>query len=106
MQFTCIQTMAFADVAPELMSGANTLFSTMAQLTQGVGVALGATIIHASVYLRQGDINHPQSNDFALAFALVGAMILVSLIGFRSLRLDAGASVSKHEKFQGSTPTP
>jgi EmrB/QacA subfamily drug resistance transporter len=106
MQFTCIQTMAFADVPSEQMSGANTLFSTMAQLTQGVGVALGATIIHASVYLRQGDINHPQTNDFTLAFSLVGALILVSLLGYRGLRLDAGASVSKHEKFQIQTSKP
>ena len=106
MQFTCIQTMAFADVPSEQMSGANTLFSTMAQLTQGVGVALGATMIHASVYLRQGDINHPQTNDFTLAFSLVGALILVSLLGYRGLRLDAGASVSKHEKFQIQTSKP
>jgi EmrB/QacA subfamily drug resistance transporter len=99
MQFTCIQTMAFADIPPEQMSGANTLFSTMAQLTQGVGVALGATLIHASVYLRQGDIHHPQSNDFELAFFGVSGLIFISLLGYRALGLDAGASVSKHEKF-------
>ena len=106
MQFTCIQTMAFADVPPTQMSGANTLFSTMAQLTQGVGVALGATVIHASVYWRLGDINQPQPKDFDLAFAAVGALILISLWGYRSLQLDAGASVSKHERFQAKKANP
>jgi EmrB/QacA subfamily drug resistance transporter len=100
MQFTCIQTLAFADVKPELMSGANTLFSTMAQLTQGVGVALGATLIHACVYLRSGDINHPRSSDFCIAFTIVGFLILLSLLGYRSLKEDAGSFVSKHQAKQ------
>jgi EmrB/QacA subfamily drug resistance transporter len=106
MQFTCIQTMAFADVAPEQMSGANTLFSTMAQLTQGVGVAVGATLIHASVYSHQGDINHPLPQDFTVAFSCVSLLLGLSLLGYRGLSRDAGCAVSQHEKFhpKGSTP--
>jgi len=67
---------------------------------------LGATVIHASVYWRMGDINQPQPKDFELAFAVVGALILISLWGYRSLRLDAGASVSQHEPFQTNKENP
>ena len=97
MQFTCIQTLAFVDIPPEKMSGANTLFSTIGQLAQGVGVALGAAIIHITVMLRDGDINSPSVMDFRITFFTVGALILISLWGYLKLKPDAGAAASKHQ---------
>ncbi|WBO61214.1 MFS transporter [Acidocella sp. MX-AZ03] len=43
MQFTALNTIAFADVPQARMAGANTLFSTAAQLAMGLGVAVGAS---------------------------------------------------------------
>jgi EmrB/QacA subfamily drug resistance transporter len=97
MQFTCIQTLAFVDIPPEKMSGANTLFSTIGQLAQGVGVALGAAIVHITVMLRDGDINSPSAMDFRITFFTVGALILISLWGYLKLKPDAGAAASKHQ---------
>ncbi len=97
MQFTCIQTLAFVDIPPEKMSGANTLFSTIGQLAQGVGVGLGAAIIHITVMLRDGDINSPSAMDFRITFITVGALILISLWGYLKLKPDAGAAASKHQ---------
>ena len=42
MQFTALNTIAFADVPTRGMANANTIFSTMFQLAMGLGVALGA----------------------------------------------------------------
>ena len=97
MQFTCIQTLAFVDIPPEKMSGANTLFSTIGQLAQGVGVGLGAAIIHITVMLRDGDINSPSAMDFRITFITVGELILISLWGYLKLKPDAGAAASKHQ---------
>ena len=42
MQFTALNTIAFADIPQPAMSAANTLFSTAFQLAMGLGVGLGA----------------------------------------------------------------
>lgn len=97
MQFTCIQTLAFVDVPPEKMSGANTLFSTIGQLAQGVGIALGAAIIHIIVMIRSGDINSLSAMDFRIIFFAVGALIFISLWEYIKLKPDAGSAVSKHQ---------
>ena len=43
--FTAYNTIVFADVAPEGMGNANTLSSTVQQLTTGLGVAVGALAV-------------------------------------------------------------
>ncbi len=42
MHFTALNTIAFADIPPQQMTGANTLFSTASQLTDGDGNCIGA----------------------------------------------------------------
>src|SRR6202035_1000777 len=42
MQFTALNTLAFADVPQPRMSGANTLFSMLNQMASGLGIAIGA----------------------------------------------------------------
>lgn len=93
MQFTALNTLGFADVPPEQMSGANTLSSTVGGLTFGAGAALGA------VALQLGGLLHHRSGppalaDFRVAFGLVAAMALASLVGAYRLPADAGREVS------------
>ncbi len=49
--FTAYNTIVFADVAPEGMGNANTLSSTIQQLTMGLGVAAGALALRAGAPL-------------------------------------------------------
>ena len=49
--FTAYNTIVFADVAPEGMGNANTLSSTIQQLTMGLGVAVGALALRAGAPL-------------------------------------------------------
>ncbi|QGZ37951.1 EmrB/QacA subfamily drug resistance transporter [Pseudoduganella flava] len=89
MQFTALNTIAFANVPPPQMSGASTLFSVLAQVNAGLGIAAGALLLKVAELAGWG--HEPAAFRFAL-----GAMGLVALAGVvDSLRLpaDAGAQV-------------
>jgi len=96
MQFSALNTIAFADVPQPRMAAANTLFSTAFQVALGLGIALGATGVRLGHWsAQQLGIAHWPAIDYRLAFLLVA---LVSLLGLAdALRLDAaaGAQVSK-----------
>jgi MFS family permease len=95
MQFTCFQVLAFVDVPEERMSAANTLFSTVSQLCFGVGIALGAVVLHTFMYL--GEHARASADDFTYAFIAVAVLIFVFLIGYTRLEDGAGAHVSLHK---------
>lgn len=94
MQFTALNTLAFADVEAERMPDANTVFSTATQLSRGVGIALGA------IGWRLGDFLAPdeaQLLPFRIAFVVVAAVALLSVIDCWRLRPDSGAVVSRRK---------
>jgi EmrB/QacA subfamily drug resistance transporter len=95
MQFSALNTIAFADVPQPRMAAANTLFSTAFQVALGLGIALGATGVRLGHWsAQQLGIAHWPAIDYRLAFLLVA---LVSLLGLAdALRLDpaAGSRVS------------
>ena len=86
MQFSALNTIAFADVPQPRMAAANTLFSTAFQVALGLGVALGATGVRLARWsARQLGISDWPAIDYRLAFLLVA---LVSLLGLAdALRL-------------------
>ena len=92
MQFTCFQVLAFVDVPENKMSAANTLFSTVSQLCFGVGIALGALVVHTTMFLGKHD--KATQVDFSLAFITVAFAIFIFLIGYLKLKPDAGSHVS------------
>ncbi len=93
MQFTVLNTLGFADVPPARMSGASTLGSVAQQMALGMGVALGAAVLHL-VALRHG--GPPDLPDFHVAFILVALLMLTGLPSFLRLPHAAGAEVSGH----------
>jgi EmrB/QacA subfamily drug resistance transporter len=90
MQFSALNTIAFADVPQQRMAAANTLFSTAFQVALGLGVALGASGVRLGQWgAQQLGISHWAAIDYRLAFLLVA---LVSLLGLAdALRLDSKA---------------
>jgi len=100
MQFTALNTIAFADVPDAQMRDANTLFSTAFQLAMGLGVALGA------IAWRIGSALLPHAHDarpFGIAFAIVGALSLLSIVDSLRLRPGAGDHVTGHAPTGAST---
>jgi hypothetical protein len=96
MQFTSINTLAFADVPRPQMSGASTFFSAVGQITAGLGVALGALALHLSQAVR-GQAGAPLTAfDFHFAFGLAGLLAASALFDAWRLPRDAGAEVSGH----------
>jgi EmrB/QacA subfamily drug resistance transporter len=94
MEFTAINTLAFADVPDDQRTGANTLSSMIHQLGFSLGVALGAALLSASLSLRGSKVL--ELADFRLAFVVCGLVGLSSVLWFIRLAPDAGAEVSGH----------
>lgn len=94
MQYTTLNTLAFADVPQPRMSGANTLFSMMNQMGSGLGIAVGA------VSLRLGSLLHPTveaatGRDFQIAFSVVGLLAMAAYLDFYRLAPDAADGLRK-----------
>ena len=94
LQFTSVNSMAYADVDVGDSSMASTIASSMQQLSMSFGLACASLI--AGWYL--GDV--PQTDRVAVMHALhatfvtVGALTILSTLSFRTLRPDDGQSVS------------
>ncbi len=95
MQFTSFATIAFADVPQAKMSGANTFFSLMFQLSLGMSVAIGAVCLKLASLI----LGHPSGSltlaDFKVAFLLTAVLVIISLYDSVLLPKGAGASVSR-----------
>jgi Major Facilitator Superfamily len=99
MQFTSLNTLGFADIPPRRMSAATTFASMIQQMTMGMGVAAGAIALRVAAKLRNDSSGTPTIPDFHLAFVLVSAVALISVLDFLKLDADAGAVVSGHQRF-------
>jgi EmrB/QacA subfamily drug resistance transporter len=98
LQFTAVNTLAFADVPKLQMSGASTLSSTLSQMTMGMGVALGAIALRVAAWLHGHEAQSVTPADFSIAFLLVAAVGLVAIVDVFGLERDAGAHVSGHHR--------
>ena len=92
LQFTAINTMAYADVEPSQMSRAATLASVNQQLAISAGVAVGAFILEGMLAIRGSD--HLTAADFWPAFVAVALISFSSIWAFYKLPKDAGHQIS------------
>jgi MFS family permease len=92
LQFTGINTLAYADIERNQMSRATSFASMMQQLSLSVGVGSGALLLHLVVEARGGD--HLTAGDFAPAFFTVALAAALSALAYVRLSPDAGAEVS------------
>ena len=94
MQFTGLNSLAFADISPEQRSSAATLSSMLEQVASVLGVASAAIVLNLSQMFRGGSAI--SLSDFRIAFLLAGAVAVLAALSFRRLRADAGVEVSGH----------
>jgi EmrB/QacA subfamily drug resistance transporter len=92
LQFTSLQTLAFADVPQERMSRASSLSSMGQQLSQAIGVGLAAFTLQMT--LRISGAAELTAASVGPAFVVIGVMSLLSLVFFLRLPPDAAAEVS------------
>jgi EmrB/QacA subfamily drug resistance transporter len=94
LQFTSVNTLAYADVPASVMSRATSLASMAQQLSVSFGVGIAALLLHLTMMLR-GE-TALSAGDFPYTFFAVAMLSFTSLIMFRSLAPEAGAEVSGH----------
>jgi EmrB/QacA subfamily drug resistance transporter len=92
IEFTAINTLAFADVEPEHRTTASTVFSMMQQAAMAIGVALAALALSAQSN-GSGDLSQ---TDFLAAFTGAGAVALGGALLMLRLASDAGQQVTGH----------
>ena len=92
MQFTAINTLAFADVPAAKMSGANTLFNMAQQMAMGVGIALGAVALRLACWCIPATTACPLE-AFHIAFILTGMIALAGLFDVLALSPQAGDAI-------------
>jgi hypothetical protein len=85
------------------MSGASTLSSTIQQLTIGMGVAVGAIALRIAAWLHGHGAQSVTTADFSVAFLLVAAVGLASIVDVFGLDARAGEHVSGHRVSQEAT---
>jgi EmrB/QacA subfamily drug resistance transporter len=94
IQFTAINTLAFADIPASHMSRAATLATMMQQLSLSFGVAVGALTLNLTLGGRAGALL--QTADFRPSFWIVALISAASFFSFYRLSPNAGAEMSGH----------
>jgi EmrB/QacA subfamily drug resistance transporter len=98
LQFSSMNSMAYADVKTEDSSMASTIASSLQQMSMSFGLACGSIV--TAWYL--GDL--PQTDRVAVisalhhAFMTLGALTILSSLSFWTLRVHDGESVSRGEE--------
>jgi EmrB/QacA subfamily drug resistance transporter len=93
--FTAYNTIVFADVSAGQMSNANTLSSTIQQLTMGLGVALGAVALQAgSPLARAVGADSSPTRPFSAAFLLIGVLPILGAVESARLKPHAGSAIN------------
>jgi EmrB/QacA subfamily drug resistance transporter len=98
MEFTCMTTLAFADVESSRMSRANSFLSAVMQLSSGMGVAVGAITLRLIAHARGHSAAVPELQDFHLAILLIALLALGPVFDSLGLKHDAGADTSGHQQ--------
>jgi EmrB/QacA subfamily drug resistance transporter len=96
MQFTCMTTLAYAEIPPGRMSRANGFLSAVMQLSMGMGVAVGAITLRLVAHAHGHSAAVPQLRDFHLAILFVAILALGPVFDSLGLPPDAGATTSGH----------
>ena len=94
LQFTALNTIAFAEIPAPLLSRANTFYNMMQQLFLSLGVAVGASLVNLTLVWHGHTRIGP--HDFAPAYIILGFLSLLSTLAFTPLPPTAGEEMSGH----------
>lgn len=97
LQFSALNTLAYADVEIADMARANALYTVAQQLFLALGVSVAAFLLDARLWLSgRGEL---AAGDFSFALFVVAAISALSVFGYARLAPGAGASITgrQHE---------
>ncbi|MGH7089450.1 MAG: MFS transporter, partial [Stellaceae bacterium] len=90
LQYTSLSSVGYADLVGRNISPGSSLASVMQQLSQSFGIAISATLLGV-LAVRSGGL---MQRDFAVAFLVMAAFPLASLVWFARLASEDGAHMS------------
>ncbi len=103
LQYTSLNTIAYADIDPRYMSRATSLVAVAQQLSLSVSVALGASLVELTLAWRGAE--KITAADFQPAWIIVSLISAATCFMFWRLPPDAGAEVSRRQTASSSGPT-
>ncbi|OLP54582.1 MFS transporter [Rhizobium rhizosphaerae] len=93
--FTSVNALSFADIPDRDASKATSMSAVLQQMSLAFGVATAGSILEIEGWITG---THLELSDFHLAFMLISAITLVSILPFIGMSKDAGATVSGHRR--------
>jgi EmrB/QacA subfamily drug resistance transporter len=96
-QYTCMNTLVYADVTAAQTSMASTIVSTVQQLSLSFGVATASLIAEFFIPEELIPTSHEMIHGLHKAFVLLGMFTILSAFVFRELKSDDGDNVSLHK---------
>jgi MFS family permease len=103
LQFTSINTIAYAEIEPSKMSRATAMVAAAQQLSLSTGVAIGALVVE--ITLRLNGSPAMGASDFPPAFLVVAAISATAALIFYRLAPDAGAELSGRRAVEADVAT-
>ena len=96
LQFTSLTTLCYADISDSRTSSATSFQSVMQQVSNGMGVAVSAMLLHLMPMIR-GEAGRAISiEDFHIVFIVMALIAVSACYFYAQLPPDAGAEVSGH----------
>ncbi len=92
VQFSAYNTVAYADIPPNRMSAATSLYSTMQQIMLSSGICIAAGTL--TVLNALSGQSEPTLNDFSIALLVTGGISLLATPIAGTMRPSAGADMS------------
>jgi EmrB/QacA subfamily drug resistance transporter len=103
LQFTSLNTIAYADVEYHRMSRATSLVAVAQQLSISVGVAIGALVVDLTLWARGHSVI--TAADFQPAFVTIAVIAGCASLVFARMPVDAGAELARRTPSPGPSPT-
>lgn len=102
LQFTSVNTLAYADVPPERLSRATSFAAALQELSGSVGVTIAAMGLQVMQYARGGSAI--DAAHFPPVFVLIGLVSASSIFFFARLTPSSGASLLPTEALKAADP--
>jgi EmrB/QacA subfamily drug resistance transporter len=102
LQYTSMNTLAYADIAEEQTSAASSIASTMQQMSISFGVATASLLTAFFIPDRFRSNRQEMIHGIHLAFFVLGGLTVLSTIVFRELKSQDGAAVGRQKTLQAT----
>ncbi|MGB6537432.1 MAG: MFS transporter [Xanthobacteraceae bacterium] len=92
LEFTSVNTIAYAEITPPMLSRATSMVAAFQQLSLSTGVAIGALVVEITLRIKHSTTMGV--TDFPPAFLAISLLSAAAALIFMRLPTDAGAELS------------